>query len=118
MTTIKSTTKMEIHKRDTLKIASNQTTNKTPHITQQEEATPNQTKHNHYHQDKTERNQTQHQETHQTGEENPSQLCNPKAETLTTMATHVSKNQKYKCKKQRTQQSHQTLIATIDKYYY
>jgi hypothetical protein len=117
MTTIKSTTKMEIHKRDTLKIASNQTTNKTPHITQQEEATPNQTRHNYHHQDEEEKNQTQHQETHQTGEENPSQICNPKAKTLTTMATHVSNNHKHKHKKQIMQQSCQSLTATINKYY-
>jgi hypothetical protein len=90
---------MEIRKRDTLKIASNQMTNRTHHITHQEEATPNQTRHNHHHQDKEEKKQPQHKETHQTGEENPGQLCNPKAETLTTMATHVSKNQKHKHKK-------------------
>jgi hypothetical protein len=118
MTAIKSATEMEKHKREDLKVTSNQTTNTTHHVAYQDEATPNQTRHSHYHQDKEEKNQTQHQGTHQPEEENPSQLCNPKAETLTTMATHVSKNQKYKCKKQRTQQSHQTLIATIDKYYY
>ncbi len=90
---------METPKRYTLKILSNQMTDRTNHFAHQEEATPNQTKHNHYHQDKTERNQTQHQETHQTEEENPSQLCKPKAETLTTMATHVFKNHKHKHKK-------------------
>jgi hypothetical protein len=96
MTTIKSTTKMEIRKRETLKTASNQTTNRTHQIAHQEKATPNRTKHSHHHQDKEEKNQTQHQETHQTGEENPNKLHNPKAKTLTTMAIHVSKNQKHK----------------------
>jgi hypothetical protein len=90
---------METRKRDTLKISSNQTTDRTNHIAHQEKATPNRIKHNHHHQDKKERNQTQRQETHQTGEENPSQLCKPKAETLTTMATYVFKNHKHKHKK-------------------
>jgi hypothetical protein len=99
MTAIKSTTKMEICKRETLKIASNSTMNRTYHVAHQEKATSSQTKHSPHHQDEEEKNQTQHQETHQAGEENPSQLCNPKAETLTTMATHVSKNQKHKHKK-------------------
>ncbi len=74
-------------------------TDRTSHVVHQEEATPNQTKHNHHHQAKEERNQTQHQETHQTGEENPSQLCKPKVETLTTIAMHVFKNHKHKHKK-------------------
>ncbi len=94
---------MEKHKREYLKVAGNQTMNTTHHVAYQDEDTPNRTRHSHHHQDEEEKNQTQHQETHQPEEENPSQLRNPKAETITTMATHVSKNQKYKCKNQRMQ---------------
>jgi hypothetical protein len=85
---------MEKHKRETLKITINQTTNRAHHIAYQEKATPNQTRHSHHHQDEEEKNQTQHQGTHQPEEKNPSQFCNPKAE----MATHTSKNQKHKRK--------------------
>ena len=108
---------MDERRRETLKIASNQTMNKTHHIAHQEKATPNRTQHSHHHQDEEEKNQTQHQETHQTEEKNPSQLRNPKAETLASMAAHVSKNQKHKHKKLWMQQSCQAFTATIGKYY-
>jgi hypothetical protein len=83
---------MEEHKRETLKITSNQTTNRTHHVAYQDKATPNQTKHSHHHQGKEQKNQTQNQGTHQPEVKNPSQLCNTKTETPTTMATHTSKN--------------------------
>ncbi len=78
-TTIKSATEIEKHERETLKVASNQTTNNAHHVAYQDKATPNQTRHSHHHKDKEEKNQTQHQRTPQPEKKNPSQLCNLKA---------------------------------------
>jgi hypothetical protein len=104
-TAIKSATEMEKHKREDHRDASNQTTNTTHHVVYQDEATPNQTEYSRHHQDEEKNHQTQHQGTHQPEKENPGQLCNPKAETLTTTATHASMNHKLKHSKQRMQQS-------------
>jgi hypothetical protein len=97
-TTINTTTQMDKRRRDTLKIANNQMTNKTHHVAQQKKANLNQTTHSHHKQEGKEKNKNQHQETCQTEDKNPSQLCNPKTETLTTMAAHVPKNRKHKHK--------------------
>ena len=98
-TAIESATEMEKHKREDHRDASNQTTNTTHHILYQDEATPNGTEHSRQHQDEEKKYKTQHQGTHQPEEEDPGQLCNPKVETLITMATHASKNHKLKCRK-------------------
>jgi hypothetical protein len=115
MTAIESAAEMEKHKREDHRDSSHQTMNTTHHVLNQDKTTPNQTEYSRHHQEEGKKNQTQHQGTHQPEEENPGQLCNPKAETLITMATHASKNHKPKCDKQRTQQSRQTFIGTINK---
>jgi hypothetical protein len=51
-TTINPTTQMDKRRRETLKIASNQTTNKTHHVAHQEKATPNRTTHSHHKREK------------------------------------------------------------------
>ncbi len=114
-TATESTAEMKNHNREDNRDANHQMTNTTHHIVYQGEAAPNCTEYSNHHQDKDKQNQIQYQVTHQPEEENPDQLCSPKAKTLTTMAMHASKNHKPKRNKQIPQQSHQTFIAMINK---
>jgi hypothetical protein len=112
MTATESTSEMENHNIEDYMDASHQTKN-TTHCVVHQEATFNCIEYSCHHQDKGKKNQTQDQGTHQLEEENPGQLCNPKVETFTTMATHFSKNHKLKRNKQKNTTIMQNLYCDI-----